>query len=96
MNSDTIQALTATFEANAQQTETGVEYWLARDLQHLLGYDEWRNFTTVIAKAKTACDVSGHRPCRYMRAIAGYVAGYQQSNWHHRAQSCKRPECRRW
>jgi DNA-damage-inducible protein D len=60
MNPDTIQTLTATFEANAQQTETGVEYWLARDLQHLLGYDEWRNFTTVIAKAKTACDVSGH------------------------------------
>jgi len=61
MNPDTIQTLTATFEANAQQTETGVEYWLARDLQHLLGYDEWRNFTTVIAKAKTACEVSGHR-----------------------------------
>ena len=61
MNNDLIQTLTATFEANAQQTETGVEYWLARDLQHLLGYHEWRNFTMVIAKARTACEVSGHR-----------------------------------
>lgn len=61
MNTDLIQTLTATFEANAQQTETGVEYWLARDLQHLLGYHEWRNFTMVIAKARTACEVSGHR-----------------------------------
>jgi DNA-damage-inducible protein D len=26
----------------------------------LLGYAEWRNFTTVISKAKTACEVSGH------------------------------------
>ena len=31
-----------------------------RDLQHLLGYAEWRNFTAVINKAKTACEVSGH------------------------------------
>jgi DNA-damage-inducible protein D len=60
MQSDVIQTLTSTFEANAQQTEGGVEYWLARDLQHLLGYEEWRNFTTVVSKAKTACEVSGH------------------------------------
>lgn len=32
---------------------------MARDLQHLLGYAEWRNFGTVIGKAKTACEVSG-------------------------------------
>ncbi len=61
MNTEAIHTLTSTFEASAQQTETGVEYWLARDLQHLLGYDEWRNFTAVISKAKTACEVSGHR-----------------------------------
>ena len=34
---------------------------LGRDLQHLLGYDEWRNFNTPISKAKTACEVSGHK-----------------------------------
>ena len=60
MNTELIQTLTSTFEASAQQTEGGVEYWLARDLQHLLGYDEWRNFNTPISKAKTACEVSGH------------------------------------
>ena len=60
MNTDLIQTLTATFEANAQQTETGVEYWLARDLQHLLGYTKWDNFLNVVHKAKTACEVSGH------------------------------------
>ena len=41
-------------------TEGGVEYWLARDIQHLLDYKEWRNFTGVINKAKTACEVSNH------------------------------------
>ena len=61
MKAELVQTLTTTFEAHAQQAESGVEYWLARDLQHLLGYDEWRNFTTAISKAKTACEVSGHR-----------------------------------
>lgn len=62
METNLIQQLTSTFEGHAQQTESGVEYWLARDLQHLLGYAEWRNFhQTAISKAKTACEVSGHR-----------------------------------
>ena len=61
MNTKLVQTLTTTFEASAQQTEGGIEYWLARDLQHLLGYDEWRNFNAAISKAKTACEVSGHR-----------------------------------
>lgn len=60
METKMVHTLTAIFEAHAQQTEDGVEFWLARDLQHLLGYAEWRNFTTVISKAKTACEVSGH------------------------------------
>jgi len=59
MNKELVQALTDTFEGHAQQTETGVEYWLARDIQHLLGYTEWRNFGLVISKAKTACELSG-------------------------------------
>lgn len=60
MNSEMVHALTDNFEAHAQQTENGVEYWLARDIQHLLGYTEWRNFTAVVTKAKVACEVSTH------------------------------------
>jgi DNA-damage-inducible protein D len=60
METTQIHQLTVTFEGHAQQTETGVEYWLARDIQHLLGYAKWENFQTVIAKAKTSCEVSGH------------------------------------
>jgi DNA-damage-inducible protein D len=37
-----------------------VEFWLARDLQHLPGYTEWRNFTVAISKAKTACEMPNH------------------------------------
>lgn len=60
MERETINTLTETFEANAQQMENGVEYWLARDLQFLLGYEKWDNFLNVVNKAKTACELSGH------------------------------------
>ena len=60
MNTDIIHSLTANFEDHAQQTGSVVEYWLARDIQHLLGYAEWRNFNqSAVSKAKTACEVSG-------------------------------------
>jgi hypothetical protein len=33
----------------------------ARDLQTLLGYTKWNNCLNVVAKAKTACEASGHQ-----------------------------------
>jgi DNA-damage-inducible protein D len=60
MKTEVIQKLTTTFESHAQKTENGVEFWLARDLQHLLGYAEWRNFGIVLNKAKSACELVGH------------------------------------
>ncbi|MDO8609129.1 MAG: hypothetical protein Q7R95_01145 [bacterium] len=52
-----ISSLTKNFEDFANQTDEKVEFWLARDLQHLLGYAEWRNFQNAISKAKVACKV---------------------------------------
>ncbi len=60
MKTELVQSLTDNFEAHAQQTDSGVEFWLARDIQHLLGYAKWDNFLNVVSKAKTACEVSGH------------------------------------
>ena len=50
----------SSFEEAAMHVE-GVECWSARDLQVLLGYSKWDNFTNVIEKAKEACKNSGHR-----------------------------------
>ncbi|HJT56913.1 MAG TPA: DNA damage-inducible protein D [Ktedonobacteraceae bacterium] len=47
------------FEAIRKEDEDGNEYWSARDLSKILGYTEWRNFTTAIEKAKKACQNSG-------------------------------------
>ena len=60
MKTAIIQSLTKDFESHAKQTENGVEFWLARDLQHLLGYGKWDNFRTALSKAKTACELAGH------------------------------------
>lgn len=58
MKKGIIIRLNKTFEESVY-TQKGVEYWMARDLQRLLDYADWRNFLQVIAKAKTACLNSG-------------------------------------
>ena len=39
--------------------ESGNEFWYARELQEVLEYTEWRNFSKVIDKARVSCKTSG-------------------------------------
>lgn len=61
MKQEIIKSLTGNFESYINKTENGVEFWLARDLQQLLGYDKWDNFLGVISKAKIACETAGYK-----------------------------------
>lgn len=54
MEKTTIINLNKRFEEYAYQ-QHGIEYWLARELQELLGYADWRNFLNAITKAKESC-----------------------------------------
>jgi len=83
MKIEVVEALTDTFEGHAQKTEGGVNFWLARDLQHLLGCAEWRNFGTVLSKARTACELSGHRVSDYfvMSTIWSTSAPAASARW---------------
>ncbi len=58
MKKEIIVQLNKTFEESAY-TQSGVEYWMARDIQNLLDYADWRNFLLVVDKAKIACSRSG-------------------------------------
>jgi DNA-damage-inducible protein D len=58
MEKQLIIRLTKNFEESAKEKD-GIEFWLARDLQKLLGYDKWDNFSKVIEKAKESCRNSG-------------------------------------
>ena len=59
MDRNVITRLKKIFEEYAREAE-GVEFWLARDLQALLGYVEWRKFQGVIEKAMESCKNSGY------------------------------------
>lgn len=43
-------------------TDAQTEFWFARDLQKILGYNDWRNFLSVIVKAKQSCEASKFKP----------------------------------
>lgn len=46
------------FENIKHIDEYGNEYWLARELMKVLEYSKWRNFSSVIEKAKFACKLN--------------------------------------
>ncbi len=53
MKSSVVAQLHSNFEALVQTEEdTGIEFWMARDLQETLGYARWENFAKVIEKAR--------------------------------------------
>ncbi|MBT3406414.1 DNA damage-inducible protein D [Candidatus Woesearchaeota archaeon] len=60
MENQTISRLTKHFEDYAYE-EDSIEFWFARDLKNLLGYEQWRNFLKVVEKAKESCKTSGNK-----------------------------------
>jgi DNA-damage-inducible protein D len=50
------------FEELKQINRHGAEYWSARDLQPVLGYNHWRSFENALQKAITSCQQSGNAP----------------------------------
>ena len=48
-----------TFENIKHINEYGEEYWLARELQPILEYGQWRRFSDAIERAKLSCKNSG-------------------------------------
>jgi DNA-damage-inducible protein D len=58
MKQENIKELTGTFESFSNKMDNWIEFWFARDLQHLLWYTKWNNFLNVIWKAKTSLETS--------------------------------------
>lgn len=50
--------------------KNGVEYWMARDLQRILGYTTWERFEGLIDRAQAACDTIGEVPGNHFRNTA--------------------------
>lgn len=56
MDKNKLITLKSMFDEIVHTTEDGIEYWLARELQPLLGYARWENFKNTINKAKVSCE----------------------------------------
>jgi DNA-damage-inducible protein D len=55
-----VPAVTNAFERIKRKNERGGEFWSARELSRVLEYSDFRNFISVINKAREACLNSGH------------------------------------
>src|SRR5436190_9119302 len=81
MKKEQIAELLGRFESIARR-EQDVEFWLARDLQPLLGYERWENFTAVLDRARTACAGAGQAVTDHFRCVTKMVelgSGAQRS-----------------
>lgn len=53
-----LSRMSASFES-IKHVENGAEYWSARELMSLLGYEDWRQFSKVVERAKLASARAG-------------------------------------
>lgn len=62
-----------TFEDIKHINDAGEEYWLARELQSVLEYAQWRRFNEAIERAKFACENSGYNPSDHFADVGKMV-----------------------
>jgi len=74
MKKEIVGRLHSQFEELLQtETETGIEFWLARDLQSVLGYDTWRRFEQVLQKAIISCKTAGFEASDHFAKVGKMV-----------------------
>jgi DNA-damage-inducible protein D len=54
-------------------SENGIEYWYARELQECLGYARWENFVDAIKRAMDSCKSTGIEPLDHFREVTKMV-----------------------
>ena len=73
MDRNKLITLKSLFDEIVHTTEAGIEYWLARDLQKLLGYARWENFEEAIARATESCKTIQAKPIDHFREVTKIV-----------------------
>ena len=70
MNKELMIQLHAQFDGIANiWPDSEVEFWYARDLQAVLGYDRWENFKNAIDKAIISCKSAGVNVSDHFRDV---------------------------
>ncbi|MCC8161597.1 MAG: DNA damage-inducible protein D [Lachnospiraceae bacterium] len=74
MEKNKIIAIKAQFDKSLHIIDnTDIEYWLARDLMGLLGYERWENFEKTIGRAMESCETSGITVADHFREVTKMV-----------------------
>ncbi len=74
MDKKTVTKLTHSFNDIAHQVQDEkTEFWYAREIMTILGYDRWENFSKVIHKASIACETSGGEVANHFRGVTKMV-----------------------
>ena len=74
MDKKTIYAMKNAFDEIVKIIqEEAVEFWYARDLMALLGYDRWENFHKAIERAIDSCKASEIEPVDHFRSVTKMV-----------------------
>ena len=75
MNHELITALQNDFNSISNVLEgTEIEYWYARELQNLLGYQRWDKFLNVIDKAQRSCENANIEVSDHFRHVGKMVS----------------------
>lgn len=69
------------FEAIKQVRADGSEFWSARDLMPMLGYDRWENFSAALDRAKIAAEAQGHNIEDLFRGVTKKGGGRPQQDF---------------
>ena len=74
MDKNRIEMIRFQFDDSIHMVDgTDVEYWLARELMILLGYERWENFENAIRRAMDSCEASGISMSDHFREITKMV-----------------------
>jgi len=63
----------ASLDSLRKKTDKEKDYWLAREIQGLLGYAHWDDFKNVIAKAKISCESIEVDPCHHFADVGKMI-----------------------
>ena len=50
-----------------------IEFWYARELMPLLGYERWENFDKAVSRAMESCETSGIEVADHFREVTNMI-----------------------
>ena len=56
-----------------KEEEVNIEFWYARELMPLLGYERWENFEKTVNRAMSSCEASGIEIFDHFREVTKMV-----------------------